>query len=74
MEKEEAVSKNKEIVTHFNNYFSDVTKGLNMKKWYISNELSGDPLVNAIWKYEIDSKIIKSNHLPKQHNYLILIL
>ena len=31
VEKGEVVSKNEEIATHFNNYFNDVTKGLNIK-------------------------------------------
>ena len=33
VEKEEVVSKNEEIATYFNNYFNDMTKGLNIKKW-----------------------------------------
>ena len=58
VEKGEVVSKNEEIATHFNNYFNGMTRGLNIKKWCISDKLSDDSLVNAI----------------QQHNYLILIL
>ena len=54
-----AVSKNEEIATHFNNYFNDITKGLNIKKWCISDKLSDDLLVNAIRKYENHPSIIK---------------
>ena len=32
MEKGGIVSKNEEIATHLNNYFIDITKGLNVKK------------------------------------------
>ena len=53
------VSQNEEIVTHFNNYFNDITEGLNIKKWCISDNLSDDPLVNAIRKYENHPSIIK---------------
>ena len=59
VEKGEVVSKNEEIATHFNNYFNDITKGLNIKKWYISDNLSDDPLANAIRKYENHPSIIK---------------
>ena len=59
MEKGEVVSKNEEIATHFNNYFNDITKGLNIKKWCISGKLSDDPLVNAIRKYENHQSIFK---------------
>ena len=59
VEKEKVVSKNEEIVTHFDNYFNDVTEGLNIKKWCISEKLSDDPLVNAIRKYENHPTIIK---------------
>ena len=48
VEKGEVVSINEEIATHFNNYFNDITKGLNIKEWCISDKLSDDPLVNAI--------------------------
>ena len=37
VEKGEVVSKNGEIATHFNNYFNDITKGLNIKEWCISD-------------------------------------
>ena len=53
------VSKNEKIATHFNNYFNDITEGLNIKKWSISDKLSDDPLVNAIRKYENHPSIIK---------------
>ena len=59
MEKGEVVSKTKEIATHFNNYFDDITKGLNITKWCISDKLSDDPIVNAIGKYENHPNIIK---------------
>ena len=59
MEKGKVVSKNEEIATHFNNYFNDITKGLNIKEWCISDKLSDDPLVNAIWKYENHPSIIE---------------
>ena len=59
MEKGEVVSKNEEIATHFNNYFNDITKGLNIKKWCISDHLSDDPLVNDIQIYENHPSIIK---------------
>ena len=55
----EVVSKNEKIATHFNNYFNDITEGLNIKKWCISDKLSDDPLVNAIRKYENHPSIIK---------------
>ena len=32
VEKGEVVRKNAEIATHFNNYFNDITEGLNIKK------------------------------------------
>ena len=59
VEKGEVVSKNDEIATHFNNYFNDITEGLNIKKWSISDKLSDDPLVNTIQKYENHPSIIK---------------
>ena len=59
MEKGKVVSKDKETATHFNNYLNDITKGLNMKKWCISDNLSDDPLVNAFRKYENHPSIIK---------------
>ena len=59
VEKGEVVSKNEKIATHFNNYFNDITEGLNIKKWSISDKLSHDPLVNAIQKYENHPSIIK---------------
>ena len=59
MEKGEVVSKNEKIATFFNNYFNDITEGLNIKKWSISDKLSDDPLVNAIRKYENHPSIIK---------------
>ena len=59
VEKGEAVSKNEEIATHFNNYFNDIIKGVNIKKWCISDTLPDDPLVNAIQKYESHPGIIK---------------
>ena len=31
VEKGEVVSKNEKIATHFNNYFNDITEGLNIK-------------------------------------------
>ena len=59
VEKREVLSKNEEIATHFNNYFNDITKGLNVRKRCISDKLSDDPLVNAIRKYENHPSIIK---------------
>ena len=59
VEKGEAVSKNEKLATPFNDYFNKITKGLNIKKWCISNKLSDDPLVNAIQKYENHSSLIK---------------
>ena len=59
MEKGELVSKNEEIANHFNNYFNDITKGLNIKKLCISDKLFDDLLVNAIRKYENHPSIIK---------------
>ena len=56
---EKGLSKNEGIATHFNNYFNDIIKGLNIKKWCISDKLSNDPLVNAIRKYENHLSIIK---------------
>ena len=58
VEKVEVVSKSEEIATHFNNYFNDVTKRLNIKKWCISDKLSDGPLVNAILKHEKHTSII----------------
>ena len=57
---EEVVSKNEEIAIYFDNYFSNKSKGLNIKIWCIWNELSDDRLANAIWKYEKHSSIIKT--------------
>ena len=59
VEKVEVISKNEEIATHFNNYFNDITEGLNIKKWCISDYLCDNPLVNAIPKYENHPSIIK---------------
>ena len=59
MEKGEVISRNVEIATHVNNYFNDITEGLNIKKWCISDKLSDDPLVNATRKYENHPSIIK---------------
>ena len=59
VEKGEVVSKIYEIATHFNNYFNDITDGLIIKKWCISDKLSDDPLVTAIPKYENHPSIIK---------------
>ena len=59
VEKGEVVSKNEEIAIHFNNFFSDITMGLNINKWCISDKLSDDPLVNASWKHENHPSIIK---------------
>ena len=47
-EKGKVVSRNEEIATRFNYYFNDITEGLNIKKWWISDKLSDDLLVNAI--------------------------
>ena len=52
-------SKNEEIATHVNNYFNDITKGLNIKTFFISDKLSDDQLVNAIWEYENHPSVIK---------------
>ena len=59
VEKGEVVSKNEKIATHFNNYFNDITEGLNIKKWSISDKLSDDPLANAIREYENHPSITK---------------
>ena len=59
LEKEEVVSKNEEIETHFNNYFNNITKGINFKKWCISSKLCHDSLLNAIRKYENHLSMIK---------------
>ena len=59
MEKGKVVSKDEETATHFNDYLNDTTKGLNIKKWCISDNLSDDPLVNAFRKYENHPSIIK---------------
>ena len=58
VEKGEVVSKNEKTATHFNNYFNEITKWFNFKKC-VSNKLSDDPLVNAIWKYENHPSTIK---------------
>ena len=52
MKKGELISKS--------NYFNDLTKELNIKKWCISDKLSDDPLVNAIQKYENHPSIIEN--------------
>ena len=52
VEKREVACKNEEIATYLNNCFNDITKGLNIEKWCISDKLSDDPLVNASRKYE----------------------
>ena len=59
VEKGEVVSKNEKIAIHFNNYFNDITEGLNIKKWSISDKFSDDPLLNAIRKYENHPSIIR---------------
>ena len=59
VEKGEVISKNEEIATHFYNYFNDITKRVNIKKWCISDKSSDDPRVNAIRKYENYPSIIK---------------
>ena len=59
VKKGEVVSKIEEIATHFNNYLNNITKGLSIKKWCISDKLSDDPFVNAIRKCENDPSIIK---------------
>ena len=46
--KGKVVTRNEEIATRFNYYFNDITEGLNIKKWWISDKLSDDLLVNAI--------------------------
>ena len=48
VEKREEVSKNEEITTHFNNFFNDITKRLNIKKSSISDKLPDDPLATTI--------------------------
>ena len=48
VENREVVSKNEKIATHFNNYFNDMTKGLNIKRWCISDKLSDDPLMTHL--------------------------
>ena len=48
VEKGEVISKNEEITTHFKYNVNDITKGLNIKKWCISDKSSDDPFVNAI--------------------------
>ena len=59
VEKEEVISKNEEIATHFYYYFNDITKVLNIKKLSISDELFDYPLKNAIRKYGNHESIIK---------------
>ena len=59
VEKGEVVSKNEKIATHFNNYFNNITEGLNIKKWSISDKLSDDPLVNTFRKCKNHPSIIK---------------
>ena len=59
VENGEVVSKNEEMSAHFNNYFNDIIKGLNIKKWCVSDKLSNDSLVNAIRKYENHPSIIE---------------
>ena len=59
LEKEEVISKNEEIATHFYYYFNDITKVLNIKKLSISDKLFDYPLKNAIWKYGNHESIIK---------------
>ena len=59
VEKGDVFSKNGEKTNHFNNYFNDITKAINIKKWCNSNKLSDDPLLNAIRKFENHPSIIK---------------
>ena len=47
------------MATHFNNYFNDITKELNIKRWCVSDKLSDYTLVKAIRKYENHPSIIK---------------
>ena len=61
MKKGAVVSKNEEIATHFNNYFNDITKGLNIKKWCVSEKLSDDPLVNVIHSSTISYAEFQNN-------------
>ena len=58
-EKEEVVSKNEEIPTDFSNYFNDITKGQNIKKWCISGKMSDGTIVNIIQKHQNHPSIIK---------------
>ena len=48
-----------ETATNFNNYFNNITKGLHIKYWCVSDKLFDDPLVNAIRKYGNHPSIIK---------------
>ena len=61
------VSKNEEIAYLFNTYFNDITKGLNIERWPISNLRCKDPLVSAIRKYEMPPPVyLKSNQSLSQ--------
>ena len=60
MEKGEVVSENEEIATHFNGYYNDITRGVNIKNWCISDKLPDDPFVNAIQKYENHPRVFLS--------------
>ena len=53
------------MATHFNNYFNDITKELNIKRWCISDKLSDYTLVKAIRKYENHPSIIKIKSFVK---------
>ena len=59
VENENVVSKNEEIAYHFDTYFNDITKGLNIERWLTSNLPCKDLLVNAIRKYEMHPSILK---------------
>ena len=59
VENEKVVSENEEIAYLFNTYFNDITKGLNIERWPISNPPCKDLLVNAIRKYEMHPSILK---------------
>ena len=59
VENERVISKNEEKEYLFDTYFNDITKGLNIEKWAISNLPCKDPLVNAIRKDEMHPIILK---------------
>ena len=69
VENEKVVSDDSEIATCFNDYFTDITKSLDIKLWPTSeeNEQITDKVVKAIDKYKDHPSVLKiKEQFPKQ--------